>query len=273
MALAIGLGYAWPMRPTASAILVFWLVLLGACAEAPTAAAPDVVHDVVVLPTFGQRCDVAQGCAKGLLCLQSDYAKEPWCTVQCDPGLVKNYCPSDQTSGKSAFCVQMPKDFQGPTAPLCLPICANVAECHGYDEQWEQCAKPAYKNATFITDLPTKVCQSPSANGQVKVDPVLCDWQDKTGTEPGPVEGKQACVALCKGLLKSCQLWPKGKTEACCGWACFQYLTPGGKFDNSRLSGPIKCLNKAYEAFSATPEVCTGWKDQCGELPGWVQAP
>ena len=213
-----------------------------------------------------------------MTCLQSDYAQQPWCTVACDPSLVKNYCPSEATSGRSAFCVQMPKDFQGPTTPLCLPICANVSECKDMSDQWELCANASYKNTTFIKDLPTKVCQSPTAHGQVKIDPVLCDWQDKAAGDPKYAEAKQACLALCSfkgGMLKTCQLWPKGKTEACCGWACFQYLTPGGKFDNARLSGPIKCLLKAFEAFQNTPEVCSGYKTQCEsyEFPPWIQGP
>ena len=246
--------------------------ILSGCGEAAVPVAVDAgPADVAVLPQFGALCDPAIGCSKGFFCLDSDYAK-PFCVATCEPGQVKDYCKQPELNGAAAFCVQMPKDFAGPSTPLCLPICANVAQCHQTNPSWELCAKPTYKNIVLITDLPTKVCQSPSAHGQIHVDPVLCDWQDKAGALPQFAEAKQACVAVCKGLLKSCQLWPKPKTEDCCGWACFQWVTPGGKLDNTRLSGKIKCLITAFNSFQNTPQVCTGWQDQCGDLPAWVKA-
>ncbi len=256
----------------AAALFVAVLCLCQACGEAPAPVAVDASADVFVPPGFGKPCDPATGCAKGLLCLKSDYSTAPFCTAQCAASLVKDYCKQPELQGAAALCVQMPKDFQGPKEPLCLPICGNVAQCHGSNAAWEVCAKPGYKNQLLFNDLPTKVCQSPSAHGQIQVDPVLCDWQDKAAALPQFAEAKQACLAVCKGILKSCQLWAKPKTEDCCGWACFQWLTPGGKLDNNRLSGSIKCLNTAYAAFQGTPQVCTGWQEQCGQLPAWVQA-
>lgn len=241
------------------------------CGEQAKLAAPDAAADTGSLPGFGTRCDPATGCQKGLTCLDSDYSVKPFCALPCAAADVKNYCKDPVLGGRTGFCVQMPKDFQGPANPWCFPMCDNLAQCQTYDAQWELCAKATYKELPLVTDLPTKVCQSPSAHGQIRVDPVLCDWQDKAASDPKYGEAKQQCVALCKGLLKSCQLWPKGKTEDCCGWACFQWVTPGGKIDNSRLSGPIKCLVKAYQAFQDTPQICTGWQDQCGALPPWVQ--
>ncbi len=246
----------------AIALVVFLLAACGADygagGEAPAAAA-------VVKPSFGQRCDPKLGCKDGLTCLDSDYAPHPWCTTACPSSQVKNYCDPASVGGAQAFCVQMPASFQGPSTPLCLPICANLAACTALDSQWEQCAKPKYKELPLITDLPTKVCLAPSAHGQVQVDPQLCDWQDKV-TDPVQVAAKPVCLAACKGILKACQLGAKERSEACCGWDCWQYVTPGGTLDEQRLS-TVKCLNKSFAANQSAPTVCTAWQEDCGPLP------
>ncbi len=209
--------------------------------------------------------------------MDSEYAPEPWCLGPCDSSQVKNYCTAKQLGSSTGqdqqgFCVQMPSGFAGPATPLCLPICANTAQCKALDSQWEICAQPAYKGQTFVKDLPTKVCQAPSAHGQLKVDPVTCDWQSQT-TDPIYAEAKNNCIALCKGFLKACQLWPKTRSEACCGWACFKHLTPGGQVDAERLGGEIKCYIKAFTAYQSTGLVCTAWKDECPPLPEALQPP
>lgn len=247
-------------------VLVLSLTALVACGEAKTAAPSDAGHDATQLPGFGQACDPAVGCAKGLVCQQSDYAPKPWCTAPCPAAKIKDYCDAASIGGAAGLCVQMPASFQGPKDPFCAPICSNLAVCQGIDPVWELCSKLEYKKNVLITDLPTKVCLAPSANGQVKVDPVLCDWEDKV-QDPLLSEAVQQCKSVCKNFLIPCQYWPKPKTEACCGWACMQYVTPGGQLDNDRLSKDIKCLGKAFAAFQGTPQMCTGWQDQSCPMP------
>lgn len=218
------------------------------------------------LPTFGQPCGAKLECAAGLECQQSDYASVPWCTAPCSVDKVKNYCDSAALQGVPALCVQMPADFAGPKTPFCAPVCSNLAACTALGSQWELCNKLEYKKKVLITDLPTKVCMAPSANGQVKVDPVVCDWEAKV-TDPLLSEAKQQCKLVCKSFLMPCQYWPKTQSEACCGWACMQYLTPGGALDNDRLSGEIKCLTNAFAAYKDGPKICTGWQEQGCPMP------
>jgi hypothetical protein len=218
------------------------------------------------LPGFGQPCDPNLKCAVGLDCQQSDYAPTPWCTALCPTSKIKNYCDNEALQGVPALCVQMPSDFAGPSTPFCAPVCSNLASCTHLSSQWELCNKLSYKAKVLITDLPTKVCMAPSANGQVKVDPVTCDWEAKI-TDPLLNEAKQQCKSVCKSFLIPCQYWPKPQSEACCGWACMQYLTPGGQLDNDRLSKDIKCLTNASIAYQGGPKVCTGWQDQACTLP------
>lgn len=244
-------------------------VLGPSCTAEPGTAATGTTK--AAKPQFGQRCVPSAGCEPPLQCLESDYAPHPWCGASCDSTQLKNYCMAEQLSstgsaGPQGLCVQMPSNFAGPTQPLCLPICSNLATCTALDDQWETCAQPSYKGLTFIKELPTKVCQAPSAHGQIKVDPVSCDWAAKA-TDPIYADAKSLCKAICAGFLKSCQIWPKTQSTDCCGWACFQYVTPGGTVNTKRLDSEIKCYIKAFTAFAQTPEVCTAYADECPALP------
>lgn len=250
------------------------LTLLGAWAVAcadedgPAAAATAPAAK----PRFGQRCVPAVGCEVPLQCIESDYAPHPWCGTTCEASQLMNYCTPAQLgsaglSGQQGFCVQMPAKFVGPKQPMCLPICSNLAACEEMDSQWEACAQPSYKGLTFIKEMQTKVCQAPSAHGQIKVDPVTCDWAAKA-TDPSYADAKSLCKAICSGFLKSCQLWPTTQSGDCCGWACFQYVTPSGVVSTARLDAEIKCYIKAFTAYAQTPQVCSAYLDQCPPLPG-----
>lgn len=250
-------------------------ILGSACTDEGVSAAAGPA--AVAKPSFGQRCDPSAGCEKPLQCIDSEYAPHPWCGASCDSSQLKNYCTAEQlgsagAAGQQGLCVQMPAGFAGPQQPLCLPICSNLASCQALDPQWETCAQPSYKGLTFIKDLPTKVCQAPSAHGQNKVDPLTCDWAAKA-TDPSYADAKTLCKAICAGFLKSCQLWPKSQSADCCGWACFQYVTPGGIVSTVRLDSEIKCYIKAFTAYAQTPKVCEAYATECPPLPAVLNPP
>lgn len=219
-------------------------------------------------PTFGQRCDVAVGCATGLTCQDSEFAPFPWCTAPCPTDKVKAYCDDPALGTLPGFCIQMPAGWRGPAEPFCAPTCAKLADCQGLDGKWEACGKPVYKQIELTSGEPTKVCQNPSSHGQIHVDPKTCDWEAKV-TDPKFTEAKQVCKAWCDFMIL-CKLWdPKGSTTAkeCCGWACFQYVTPGGVVDNQRLSSELKCFVKSHSANAGTDRVCSGPIEDCGTPP------
>ncbi len=244
------------------------VVVAGACGSE---ASPPAAGGGVTKAGLGQACGEA-GCAAGLICVDGDWAPAPWCAKACDnPG---DYCdqleadspamagsdPGAPLQGNS-LCVALPGDFQGGTATFCAPICDNTDACRGLWTGWSKCAKPTWKNKVRYPALPTLVCQAPASQGQVVVDPVACDWEDKV-TDPKFSNAKQVCKAYCS-FLQICQLWdPKKEKLSCCQWRCFQDLTPGGTLDDA-AEDLKKCYIKAFNSAQGTPKVCTLHREQC----------
>lgn len=238
------------------------LLLLAGCGSesaAPPAAA------TTVKAGLGEACG-SVGCASGLTCIDGDWAPEPWCARPCsNPG---DYCDAVETSSNAgaplngnSLCIALPGDFQGATATFCAPTCNNTDACRGLWTGWSKCAKPTWKNKALYPALPTLVCQAPASQGQVVVDPVACDWEDKV-TDPKFTNAKQVCKAYCS-FLQICQLWDTKKEKlACCQWRCFQDLTPGGTLDDE-AEDLKKCYIKAFNSAQGTPKVCTLYQEQC----------
>jgi hypothetical protein len=235
-----------------------------ACGEDPKPTpAPDVTADTTPPAGFGQHCGKDTACGPGLECQDSEFAPFPWCVRPCPAARVKDHC--DPVGGEpQGLCVQMPAGWRGPSAPFCVPECANLAACTARAPGWEVCSKPEYKKKVLYPELPTKVCQAPSAHGQIYVDPVTCEWEAKV-TEPSLQSAKNLCKAFC-GFKKDCQLKPAEQSDNCCSWACFQWQTPGGNVAAER-EAKLKCFVKSYSANTGNPNVCSAWKDDCGELP------
>ena len=252
-------------RRQRSPLVLQLLLAAPACADPPPPAAPapvDAKADAPPPQAFGARCGPDLPCAPGLACQDSEFAPFPWCARPCPVDRVKDHC--DAVPGEpQGFCVQMPTGWRGPTAPFCVPECANLAECQGHAPGWEACTKPKYKNTNLYPALPTRVCQAPSAHGQIHVDPTTCDWEAQV-TDPMLQAAKGLCKAFCQ-FKKDCQLRKPAETAACCGWTCFQWLTPGGAVDAPREAA-LKCHIKSYSANTGTPLVCTAWKDDCKGL-------
>lgn len=247
-----------------------WVALVCACGSDQKAADanPDAAGAVEVAgggtAGLGAGCTKNTDCASGLFCMQSEFAPSGWCTALCDtPG---DYCAEPRTGGVPALCVQMPAGFQGPAKPFCTRRCDNTLQCTDVWVGWETCAKPAYKNTALYNDLPTKVCMSPASHGQVQVDPVLCDWQDKV-TDPQFQAAKQVCKAYCT-YLKTCQFFDANKENIdCCSWRCFQKMTPTGVVDD-KIEDEMKCYTTAFfQAYANTPQVCTGPSNDCDGDP------
>lgn len=259
-----------PACPCLSLAIAAFCGILGGCGEVEPGPA-DVVADVGPEPArFGERCGTTLPCSADLLCMTSEYAPGSWCTRACATSLVGNHCSDGElgtpaASGPHGFCVQMPGGWNGPAHPFCVPQCNNVAECPGGAATWESCEKPQYKNTPLLPSLPTRTCQSPSAHGQITVDPVTCDWMDKV-KDPKVTAAKQECIAYCK-FLATCKLSdPKTEKVDCCTWRCFQRLTPNGNIDN-KLLAETKCYVKSFNAYAGTNMVCSGYKSDCGPVP------
>ena len=235
-----------------------FLILLGACRGAPTPGA-DATNDVAALPGFGQAC--AQGaCAAGLACQDSDYAPFAWCTLPCAEE--KAPCDKALLGGINGLCIKMPAGWRGPDTPFCAPTCGNSSHCTPLDSRWETCALPAYKKVPMYGDV-GKVCQAPSANGQIIVDPTTCAWQELI-TDPGVQDLKGICASFC-AFLTTCQIKTPSQTADCCTWQCFEHLTPGGARDLARVND-AKCYIKSFDANAQSPNVCTAFVGDCGAL-------
>ena len=257
------------MRSTAIALTtVAALVLLASCSEHEGAAtdagsnAGDAADGGGGESVFAAGCTTNGDCAGGLFCMQSEFAPSGWCTVFCDnPG---DHCVDAALNGAGGLCVQMPTGFRGPSKPFCTMKCDNSNDCTAVWASWERCAKPSYKNENIYNDLPTRVCEAPSAHGQVRVDPIACTWESDY-MQPQYQEAKQVCKAYCT-YLKTCQLFDtKKENYDCCTWRCFQKATPQGKVDETYM-GDLKCYTQAfYVSYQGTGEVCTGPTTDCGE--------
>ena len=235
-----------------------FLLLLAACGGT-TAEHADASGDATPLPGFGQAC-VSGTCAAGLTCQDSEYAPFPWCTLPCTDA--KTPCDKAQLGGRTGLCIQMPDGWRGPAAPFCAPTCVNSAQCTPLDNRWETCALPAYKKSPLYGDV-GKVCQAPSANGQIVVDPVTCAWQDKI-TDPGVQDLKGICASFCS-FLTTCQIKTPGQPTDCCTWQCFQHLTPGGARDMAKVN-EAKCYLNSFDGNQQSPNVCTAFITDCGPL-------
>lgn len=213
---------------------------------------------------FGAACKTDTDCQSGLFCQSGDYAPEPFCTMACDEE--KTYCDESETGGVQGLCLQLPEDFQGPVRRFCAPICNNTGECKALSTMWSSCDKPEWKNVRLYPELPTRVCLSPETHGQIVVDPVLCDWEQHV-KDPKFNSARQVCKAYCEFLV-TCKFWDK-KQEAleCCGWRCFQKMTPGGAVDD-KVEDETKCYLNAFGAAQGTGKVCeAGYYEQsCGAI-------
>jgi len=251
-------------------ILVLGSAALSACGnesggKEDAGPSGDVEAEVVGGDTpFGAGCIDNADCAAGLFCMQSDFAPGGWCTVFCDEKLQGDHCVDPALKGVGALCIKMPEGFRGPIKPFCAMKCDNTAECTAVWKTWERCAKPSYKNENLYNDLPTRVCEAPSAHGHKRVDPLACQWEDQY-TAPRYNEAKQVCKGYCT-YLKSCQLFDtKTRKLDCCNWHCFQKATPQGKVDEDFMS-ELKCYTQAfYVAYRGTPRICTGPPKDCGD--------
>ncbi len=235
-----------------------FLVALASCAGTPTDSA-DASADVAPLPGFGEACPTGT-CAAGLTCQDSEYAPFPWCTLPCTT--VKTPCDKAQLGGRAGLCIQMPTGWRGPTEPFCAPTCGNSSQCTPLDTRWETCTNPGYKGKPFYGDV-GKVCAAPSANGQIHVDPITCDWQNLV-TDPKVQDLKGMCNEFCT-FLTTCQLKASGQTKDCCTWQCFQHLAPGGVTDEARKAA-IQCYISWYSKNTESTILCSGYVDQCGAL-------
>ena len=235
-----------------------FLLLATACGASATGGA-DATGDATGLPGFGQAC-AAGFCAAGLTCQDSDYAPFPWCTRPCADE--KAPCDKTQLGGRTGLCIKMPAGWRGPTEPFCAPTCGNSSQCTPLDGRWETCALPAYKKVPLYGDV-GKVCQAPSANGQILVDPVTCNWQDLV-TDPKVQALDGICKSFC-GFLTTCQIKAPGQTSACCSWQCIQHLTPGGVPDMARKNA-LQCYLNSFDGNAQSPKVCSAYINDCGPL-------
>ncbi len=240
-------------------VVALSVLALGCGSERGSTTDPDGGGSGATAPAFGEACTADGDCAPGLLCIDGDWAPQPWCGKACDnPG---DYCDTLTTHDVGSLCIQLPDDFKGATKQFCAPICTNGDTCSGLWSGWDKCAKPAWKNKALYNDLPTKVCQSPGTHGQVVIDPVVCDWESKI-TDPKYTNAKQVCKAYCS-FLKTCQIWDTSKEKlTCCQWRCFQDMTPGGKVDDA-VEDAKKCYVTAFNNAQGTPKVCTLHEEQC----------
>ncbi len=235
-----------------------FLLCAAACGAAAGGTA-DASGDAAALPGFGHAC-VAGACAAGLTCQDSEYAPFAWCTLPCTD--VKAPCDSALLGGHAGMCIQMPSGWRGPAGGFCAPTCGNSSQCTPLDSRWETCDVPAYKKQALYGDV-GKVCQAPSANGQIVVDPQTCQWQDLI-TDPGVQDLKGVCAAFCT-FLTACQIKAPSQSADCCTWQCFQHLTPGGTRDLARVNA-TKCYLDSFDANAQNPNVCTAFIGDCGAL-------
>lgn len=235
-----------------------FLALLSGCGGGATGSS-DASGDVATLPGFGAACPSGV-CATGLVCQDSEYAPFPWCTLPCVD--VKAPCDKALLGGRNGLCIQMPDGWRGPAAPFCAPTCGNSSQCTPLASGWETCALPAYKQKPLYGDV-GKVCQAPSANGQIHVDATTCDWQALI-TDPKVQDLKGLCASFCS-FLTACQFKAAGQISDCCTWQCFQHLTPGGVRDLGRVND-LKCYIQSFDANQQSPAVCTAFVDDCGAL-------
>lgn len=260
------------MRTSSLVLLTF----LGACGTSPPAASststtvadacgPQAGDAVGKAPGFGERCDPAIGCDKGLTCQDSEFSTHPWCTRACSK--VQDHC--DAVAGEpQGFCVQMPSGWRGPTEPFCVPECGTKAACKTISADWETCGKLVYKNGP-VPGYSTlaSVCLAPSAHGAPFVDPQTCAFEglfDGSKFDEAKVAAKDYCL-----FLGTCQLRSSCTSPQCCAWHAFQYLTPDGKdgsVRNDRIA-QLKCYPQSYKANEATPRICSAWQDDCTPLP------
>ena len=252
-------------RINAPALLLACVLLFTGCgSDAPgtTVDATAGGADGGAAPGFGELCDNG-ACAAGLICMDGDWASQPWCSKVCaNPG---DYCDTLGSHGRAGLCIALPADFKGADATFCAPICNNSDTCKSWWSGWDKCDKPTWKKAPLYPGLPTRVCQSPDTHGQLVIDPVVCDWKDKI-TDPKFIDAKQVCKGYC-GFLKTCQLWDTTKEKLdCCEWRCFQEMTPGGAV-SATVEAQKKCYIKAFGAAQGTPKVCTLHTEQCEPLP------
>lgn len=213
---------------------------------------------------FGADCVADADCRQGLICLHGDWAPKPFCTRAC--ATAKDYCTAADTGGPLGLCLQLPDDFRSETKMFCLPICQQTADCKALAPMWEKCSKPTWKNKPLTPELPTTVCHAPSAQGQVVVDPVACDWQDKFPA-PQYQNPKQVCGSYCN-FLKTCKFWDSNKEKIeCCTWRCFQQMTPQGAVDD-QVEDEKKCYINAFGSAQGTVKVCDAgyYASQCGAI-------
>ncbi len=240
-----------------------WLLAAGCGGEAPAAVADasDAGGGVAV---FGAACAKDGDCRAGLRCLKGDWAPEPFCSLPCPTA--KAYCAEADTGGVQGLCIALPADFQGTELQFCVPMCQQTADCKALDSMWQICDKPAWKNVKLAPELPTKVCSAPSAQGQIVVDPVECDWESKI-TDPQLQSGKQICKSYCS-FLKTCQFWDTDLSKIeCCAWKCFQQLAPKGAID-AAAEADKKCYINAFGAAQGTGKVCHRpyYEEPCGPI-------
>ncbi|MFZ4578576.1 MAG: hypothetical protein ACOYOB_09310 [Myxococcota bacterium] len=252
---------------TRSQLLLPLMLSLAVAVSACDSATSDTGATAVAKAGFGERCDDDAGCSTGLTCQKSEYNTFSWCTRPCDnPG---DYCSGDGLGGGKGFCVQMTAGWRGPAEAFCAPYCSKLADCKGLDAQWEACSKPDYKGTPLYPALPVLVCQSPSAHGQLVVDPATCDWESHYTKTPF-LEVKNECKLFCQ-FLTTCKLQPSTIKPECCSWQCFRWVTPNDQVDYQRLSGShgVKCFTKSFTSHSETGNVCTAWQDidDCAPLP------
>ncbi|MCB9739996.1 MAG: hypothetical protein H6747_12090 [Deltaproteobacteria bacterium] len=251
------------IRTTAPWATTLAVLLLAGCGSEPVGTATDATV-AGGTAAFGAACKTDTDCKTGLFCQSGDFAPEPFCTMACDEE--KTYCDEAETGGVQGLCIQVPDDFQGPVRRFCAPICNNTGECKALSTMWSTCDKPEWKNVRLYPELPTRICLSPETHGQIVVDPVLCDWE-KHVTDPKFSSAKQVCKAYCDFLV-TCKFWDK-KQEAleCCGWRCFQKMTPGGAVDD-KVEDETKCYLNAFGAAQGTGKVCeAGYYEQsCGAI-------
>ncbi|MEY3015469.1 MAG: hypothetical protein RIT45_4204 [Pseudomonadota bacterium] len=245
------------------AALALGLALLVGCGTDPSAdAGSDATAGAGA--GFGAACKVDTDCRSGLFCQTGDWAPEPFCTMACDEA--KTYCDEATTGGPQGFCIELPSDFQGPVARFCAPMCNNTAECKAISGIWATCAKPEWKNTPLSPELPTRVCLSPDTHGQIVIDPVLCDWEQHV-TDQKYASARKVCKAYCS-FLQTCKFWDSKKESLdCCGWRCFQKMTPGGAVDDT-VEDETKCYLNAFGAAQGTGKVCDpGYYEQsCGAI-------
>ena len=234
---------------------------LGGCGSDQEGYTSDAVSTGGGEAGFGAKCHTDSDCAKGLVCIDGDFAPDPFCSLPCDEA--KTYCTEAQTGGVQGLCIALPADFQGTTKQFCAPICQATTDCKTLDGMWAGCKKPTWKNTPLYPELPTKICLSEATHGQIVVDPVTCEWE-KYVTDPKYTAAKQVCKAYCT-FLTTCKFWNlKKEVRDCCHWRCFQKMTPGGVVDD-KVEDETKCFTKAFSSVQNTNKVCdpTFYSEQC----------